>query len=251
MSMQDDADMSADGRWLTYDQLSALRRIDKQSAIKLATRNRWRRRKSNIGQMQVFVPVIWLERAQDRHARYVDISLPGSDGEPAGAAVEAVLAALREAHAREIERLIGVHAGEITRLTEALGRAEARAEAATARADGEHSRADGIAGRAHAVEAELAAIEAVRDVERARAREAEEGRDAARRQVEELRIRLTEVEAEGHSQTVEAAELAAKVRAAETAQAEAEAHAAELRQVDKERRGQGRWARLRAAWRGE
>jgi len=58
------ADMSADGRWLTYDQLAILRRIDKPSAVKLATRNRWTRRKGNAGQMQVCVPILWFERAE-------------------------------------------------------------------------------------------------------------------------------------------------------------------------------------------
>ena len=47
ISMQTDVDMSADGRWLTYDQLAKLRHIDKPSAVKLATRNRWPRRKGN------------------------------------------------------------------------------------------------------------------------------------------------------------------------------------------------------------
>ena len=72
-----------------------------------------------------------------------------------------------------------------------------------------------------------------------------------RDEVTELRARLVEIEAEGHSLTVEAAELSAKVRVAEIAQAEAEADAAELRQADAARRGKGRWARLRAAWREE
>jgi len=65
--MHNDADVSAetsDGRWLTYDQLAALRRIDKPSAVKLATRNRWQRRKSNTGQMQVCVPLHWFDRAK-------------------------------------------------------------------------------------------------------------------------------------------------------------------------------------------
>jgi hypothetical protein len=60
--MDNDTDKSAelsdeDGRWLSYDQLARLRRIDKPSAVKLATRHRWRRRKGNTGQMQVCVPL--------------------------------------------------------------------------------------------------------------------------------------------------------------------------------------------------
>jgi hypothetical protein len=47
-----------------------------------------------------------------------------------------------------------------------------------------------------------------------------------------------------------AAELHRQVEAAQIAQAEAEADAAELRQAEAARQGRGRWARLRAAWRG-
>jgi hypothetical protein len=34
-------DLSTDGRWLTYDELAKLRRIDKPSAVKLAIRRGW------------------------------------------------------------------------------------------------------------------------------------------------------------------------------------------------------------------
>jgi hypothetical protein len=48
------------------------------------------------------------------------------------------------------------------------------------------------------------------------------------------------------------AEAAAKdAEAARIGQAEAEADAAELRQRERAWWGQGRWARLKAAWRGE
>jgi hypothetical protein len=43
----------------------------------------------------------------------------------------------------------------------------------------------------------------------------------------------------------------ADLQVAQTAQGEAEANAAELRQAEEERKARGRWARLRAAWRGE
>ena len=44
--------------------------------------------------------------------------------------------------------------------------------------------------------------------------------------------------------------LETELEAARIAQAEAEADTSELRRTEAERRGQGRWARLRAAWRG-
>lgn len=42
----------------------------------------------------------------------------------------------------------------------------------------------------------------------------------------------------------------AELQAVQIAHAESEADAKALRQADEQRRGQGRWARLRAAWRG-
>jgi hypothetical protein len=98
--MQMDADMSADGRWLSYDQLARLRRIDKPSAIRLAARKSWRRRKGNTGQMQVLVPLDWFDRAQDRRDRYADMSADGVD-------VPALLAAIEAAHAGEVGALKG------------------------------------------------------------------------------------------------------------------------------------------------
>jgi hypothetical protein len=47
------------------------------------------------------------------------------------------------------------------------------------------------------------------------------------------------------------AELTARMDRAEQASTAAHAEAAQLRQDDEARRWQGRWARLRAAWRGE
>jgi hypothetical protein len=52
------------------------------------------------------------------------------------------------------------------------------------------------------------------------------------------------LETEGAASNVQAAELTAQLKQAQTA-------AAELRQDDAERRARGRWARIRAAWRGE
>ena len=50
----------ADGRWLTYAELAEIRRVDKPSAVKLAIRRHWPRRKNNHGTMQVCVPAEWL-----------------------------------------------------------------------------------------------------------------------------------------------------------------------------------------------
>jgi hypothetical protein len=58
-------------------------------------------------------------------------------------------------------------------------------------------------------------------------------------------------EAKGNALTIETDELRRQVEAEQMARAEAEADAVELLQADAARRGRGRLARLRAAWRGE
>ena len=62
----DNADKGRDGRWLSYADLAAMRGIDKPSAMKLALRHQWRRRKDNCGWMQVYVPGEWLSAITPR-----------------------------------------------------------------------------------------------------------------------------------------------------------------------------------------
>ena len=49
--MPDDA-----GRWLTYAELAVLRGITRESAVRMAQRNHWRRRRNNRGEALVMVP---------------------------------------------------------------------------------------------------------------------------------------------------------------------------------------------------
>lgn len=81
-------------------------------------------------------------------------------------------------------------------------------------------------------------------------------------QLDELRGKLTDAQAAERSmaerdshevgRAVEAeADLRRELEAAQIALSEAEADAAELRQAEDARKGRGRWARLRGAWRGE
>ena len=90
--------------------------------MKLATRNNWRRRKANIGQMQVFVPIHWFERSQGRRDRYANMSADLS-------AFEAALSAVREAKDSEIASLkaafevaLSARDGEIVSLREQFER---------------------------------------------------------------------------------------------------------------------------------
>jgi chromosome segregation ATPase len=177
--MHNDADISAetsdaDGRWLTYDQLATLRRIDKPSAVKLATRNRWRRRKGNTGQMQVCVPVHWFERAQGRADRYTDKS-PDKYADRADIGADTslqagALAALENA---------------VATLREQLDVANARAERAEADRSDERRRADDLRDRLIAMQEQLADAHAV--LQAAEAADARAGRAEVARAEEQAR----------------------------------------------------------------
>jgi hypothetical protein len=133
-----------------------------------------------------------------------------------------------------------------------------RADAAQAQVEGLHR--DLTAAEAAAREARRAleaarqeATEAQASADLAQAAQGEAQADAA-----EMHVRLGTIEARAKS--AEEAEQAERKRAdtavAELRQAEVSAHEAvraaeELRQADAARRGQGRWQRLRAAWRGD
>jgi len=82
-----------------------------------------------------------------------------------------------------------------------------------------------------------------------RAERAEAGRDAERVRAEVLRTSIEELKAgEALMIDMHARELAAVARHDALA---AQQVATELRQAEAERRARSRWARLRAAWRGE
>ena len=142
-------DASADGRWLTYDELAELRGIDRASARRLTTRLKWPRRPGNDGTVRILVPLRHLRpprRSADR---------------PAGIApFEAALAALREAHASETATLRDTVEG----LRGTIARAEHRAQYAEAKA----------------TEAEV-------KTQAARAGEAEDAAEALRTSIGELR----------------------------------------------------------------
>ena len=53
-------DSEPGGRWISYTELAEIRGTDKTSALKLALRKKWQRRKDNHGTMHVCVPAEWL-----------------------------------------------------------------------------------------------------------------------------------------------------------------------------------------------
>jgi len=66
--MDEDA---AETRWLTYAELAAARGISRNSAVRVAKRRNWPRRKGNDGSARVAVPVAFIEArrgvAEDSH----------------------------------------------------------------------------------------------------------------------------------------------------------------------------------------
>jgi hypothetical protein len=160
-SSEQSTDQSMDqddgGRWLTYPELSAVRGIDKPSAIRLATRKKWRRQRDNHRVVRVLVPPEWMspryqsmdqpmerwtpdmDRPMDQQARSMDRSSEqqsrAMDRSSDGAGFTATLAALEAAHAGEIAALHGQIDGLKTvadRSMDQLADANRRADAAEA-----------------------------------------------------------------------------------------------------------------------
>jgi hypothetical protein len=187
-------DEDREGRWLTYGELAALRRIDRHSAVKLVTRHRWRRQKDNRGVLRVLVPTEWTMSKDKGPDIGSDAAMDrgtdgGTDKGTDTDAFETALAAIEAAHASEVAGLRGqvdaaaaALAGERMRADTADAdrrAAEARADRALARADQERLAADRFRGEAEAVRGELAqAVErrTAAEVEARVLREAENAR---------------------------------------------------------------------------
>ena len=238
------ADMSGDGRWLTYDELGRNRGIDRLSAAKLAARHRWRRQKDNRGAVQVLVPTDWLTpqrgSADVSGARSADAS-----GDPS-ADVSLLVEALKAVQAQ----VIAAKDVQIAMLTERLERAEQGREAERARADALRDRLDEMQARialVDAFETERSELQTEIDVLRraVAAKEAEHTSTSAK-------LAEVQAEAERHAaiqsklHTVEA-ELQHAQHEAQAAQDAAEA----LRQTEAARKARGRVRRAWRAWRGE
>ena len=123
----------------------------------------------------------------------------------------------------------------------------AHAEADRALAE-ERQRADRLNEQVEALSAEVVRAEKQAEAVIGRAERAEAGRDAERARAEALRSTIDELMA-GQA-------MMAEMHSRELAVAQHDAHAAkqaiaELRRAEAARKGRGRLARLRAAWRGE
>lgn len=199
-SSEQSADRSMDqddGRWLTYPELAAVRGIDKPSAIRLATRKKWRRQRDNRRVVRVLVPPEWLapryqsmDLPMEQRGRDTDLSSDRTDF------AAAALAAVEAAHASEVAALHG----------------------------------------------QIAGLKTMADSATARLVDAEATQAGLREQLADAGARADRLERD----------LSAALMAADAVRADARAAQArvdELRQAEEARKGQGRWARLRAAWR--
>jgi hypothetical protein len=75
-------DGPGEGRWLSYDELSRLRCISRESAIRLARREKWRRTRGNNGTARVFCPPDWLESSRKNPGGQSPGQSPGQPHDP-------------------------------------------------------------------------------------------------------------------------------------------------------------------------
>jgi hypothetical protein len=126
------------------------------------------------------------------------------------------------------------------------------------RADQAENRTDAAVSRAHEADADRRAAIALAEQTVAllsdaiaRADRAEAVTAGERQRADSLQIRLDGLLHDLDTAHQQAREAQVAAEAAQIGQAEAEADTAELRQAEAVRKGRGRLARLRAAWRGE
>jgi DNA repair exonuclease SbcCD ATPase subunit len=275
-------------RWVSFADLAQRRGISRAAASKLVRRHGWRRQTDNQGRVLILVPEAALDRPSvrpppsDDDTASVRPSVGGGMARLAAgalAALEDAVAALREqldaANARA-ERAEADRAEERQRaddlrdrlnaMQEQLADAHAALQAAAAadtrteqaergreRAevgwDAERARADALRDRLTTMQEQLAdahaalqaaevattraqQAEASRDTERQRADRAEQGREADRARADVLQAKLNDMQVQvtARQEVIDAAEV--------------------IRKADDARLARGRWARLRAAWRG-
>ena len=120
------------GRWLSYAELAEVRGTDKHSALKLALRKRWPRRKDNHGIMQVCVPPEWLSE----WTRKSDGMSPGTASDMASPMAPA------RADGVDIGGIIGAFETATVLLTKRAEAAESRADAMQQARDEANKRAD-------------------------------------------------------------------------------------------------------------
>jgi hypothetical protein len=248
----DDRDF-ADGVWMTKAQLAALRRISVASADRLIRRQGWRKHPGNDGRARVLVPRTWAEprhngptdqpqaKPTDKSDRPTDgLTVSPTDTLPDPTDKTLVISVLQAAVEAQSKRADRAEA-EAERQAERAALAEEQREQSLADLRVELERRAEDAARMQTV---LEGAAADLRAERSRAERAEAGREGERGRADTLRDRLDEAQAQLQRAREAADQAQQHARGAEDA-------IGALRQADAARRGRGRWARLRAAWRGE
>jgi hypothetical protein len=230
------ADIAADGRWMTFAELSRSRGISKTSAMRLVSRHGWRRQKNNKGQVRALVPVSWVA------ADYTREPNSAADMSRAIKAVDSAIGTLREQLVRETARTEAAERAR-TALTVQLAQAEAGRAA-------ERSRAE--ADRQARTQAEAEAVTLRLQLDQARA-EAHQATRAA--EAEATRLRQATELAVQEAKALWEAEAARGAREAANRPAVAsridEVQLRRLQEAEQARRSRSRLQRLKAAWRGE
>jgi hypothetical protein len=238
--------------WLTYADAASRFGVSSEAVRQIAIRRKWPRRRPNdnpFGPVQVLIP---LDAAVKPRTPVQHPSERPLDGRPTEESD-----ALREFLDRERERADRAEsradAAEIDRRA-----AEARADAADADRRVAQARADAAEGRAHRAEERAAELRGRLDglqaeAERTRT-ETQEGQEAAHtaeRLAEVERVRADEEAARATGLDRLLADAEHRLTEAEQGRATAQERLDAMDRADVARRGKGRWARLRAAWRGE
>jgi hypothetical protein len=225
-------DISGDVSWMSYAELGRARGISAASAKRLSNRRRWRKQAGNDGTTRVAVPFAEVV-ARETRPRDISRDDPGGVARNISGDISGDMSQLAEANARvdEANRRADAALGVADRTLAQLSDAVARADRAEAVAASERQRAEMFqtamdelrAGQALMAETHAENLaEAIRQAQDA-------AEDMIRRRVERLE----------HDRPTSVAIADEAVRAAE-----------QLRQAEIDRKGRGRWARLRAAWRG-
>jgi hypothetical protein len=229
------ADSAADGRWLTFAELSQLRGISKTAAMKLVSRHGWRRQKNNKGQVRALVPLAWVADANTREPN------SAADMSRAIRAFDSAIATLGQQLVREAGRTEAAERAR-TALTVQLAQAEAGRAA-------ERSRAEADREARTRAEAEAVALRAQLDQARAETQQAALAAEAARlRRATDLAVQ--EAKALWKAEAARAAREEAANRPMVASRID-EVQLRRLQEAEQARRSRSRLQRLRAAWRAE
>ena len=233
------ADSIADGRWMTFAELSQSRGISKTSAMKLVSRHGWRRQKNNKGHVRALVPVAWVGVAAD------DTREPNTAADMSRAirAFDTAIATLREQLVRETGRTEAAERAR-TALTVQLAQAEAGRAA-------ERSRAEADREARTRAEAEAVALRAQLDQARAEAQQATQAAEAeAARLRRATELAVQEAKALWEAEAARAAREEAADRPTVASRID-EVQLRRLHEAERARKSRSRLQRLRAAWRAE